>query len=499
MSLAPCWSLDLDPSHQIFHFHGTDTLSRIGSSLKSLGDINGDGYDDIAFNSKSPQGTYIFLGGNPVDSFPDYFLHGPGLIGDFADYDGDGVSDLITSETGKVFFYKGHGSYLESEASDSLIGPSGIGNYGYLMSTGDIDNDNITDILVCGDVPGNGPKAIYYSNPFAGDKTPDWEYSIIGYSHQMYSIGVIDFNGDNVNDFFIGLIADLNPLGYVYIFLGSHLASQPDIVISHPVELADLLNPRYFADGVFSLGDINGDNWSDLGVLFLNYPLVYCGGPTADTLYDYQLLGTCGYMANAGDVNGDGHDDLVIGGSETMDGSVILYLGGPQFDVKRDGEIYRSDLPPLFLEKIGWRVSSAGDFNGDNIDDLLFSCQNFAYGKPWDVFIFSGGTDIVSGIEDNSETLLPDKISLHQNCPNPFNSTTIIEFDIPKRMHVHLTIYNILGEEVKTLINAELPANNYQIKWEGATNDGKIAPSGAYIYELRALGQSISRKMILMK
>ncbi len=78
-SFSVC-SPSYDSTHQIFHFHGEDTSSNLGYFIKSLGDINDDDFDDIAISTLYPQGTYIFFGGYPIDSFPDYFLNYFGLF-----------------------------------------------------------------------------------------------------------------------------------------------------------------------------------------------------------------------------------------------------------------------------------------------------------------------------------------------------------------------------------------------------------------------------------
>lgn len=494
-----CFALDLDPSHQIFHFHGTDTTSRIGSSLKGLGDINNDGYDDIAFNSHSPKGTYIFLGGNPIDNIPDYFLKGTGRIGDYLDYNGDAIPDLITVQDQVIYFYAGHDGFIEEEPSDSIVGPITVEYFGVYLATGNLDNDDITDIIVFANEFGVGHKAILYLNPFSSDKLADWEYTYVNNSHQIMAVGVIDFNGDLTNDMFVSIAPGQDSFGYVHIFLGPTFSSAPDIVIAHPVDLEGEANPEYFAFGAYNVSDINGDGWEDLGVRYNTIPLIYCGGPDADTLYDYRLQGTCIYMSQGGDLNGDSYIDLITGGSETMNGRVVIYLGGPYFDNTRDDQIDRDDLPPLFLDHIGWIVASAGDFDGDDIDDILFSCQNFAYGEPRDVFVFNGGNDIIVDINDGNHTIYPNDFTLFQNYPNPFNASTIIEFAIPKKVFVTLCIYNLLGQEVKTMINTVLPANNYKAEWKGETNDGDIAPSGIYIYKLTTQDKSLSKKMMFMK
>jgi len=101
--------------------------------------------------------------------------------------------------------------------------------------------------------------------------------------------------------------------------------------------------------------------------------------------------------------------------------------------------------------------------------------------------------------EDPDNFLLPDKISLEQNHPNPFNLSTRINFSVPTRQHTELKIYNLLGRTVKTLVDKELSAGNYTITWDGTDSRGEIVASGIYLYTIKAGDQSESKKMILIK
>jgi len=92
------------------------------------------------------------------------------------------------------------------------------------------------------------------------------------------------------------------------------------------------------------------------------------------------------------------------------------------------------------------------------------------------------------------EVTAPKKFSLEQNYPNPFNPVTNIDYQIPVKGFVTLKIFNILGEEVVELVNEEMSAGNYEVKF-----DGSRLPSGVYIYHLTAGNFSDSKKLILVK
>jgi hypothetical protein len=101
----------------------------------------------------------------------------------------------------------------------------------------------------------------------------------------------------------------------------------------------------------------------------------------------------------------------------------------------------------------------------------------------------------VASADDGS--LLPSEYALFQNYPNPFNPSTQISFDIPKSEFVTLRIYNLLGQDVKTLINQSMVPGRYTVEWNGNDILNNDVASGVYFYELR--GESfISRKKMLL-
>jgi hypothetical protein len=89
---------------------------------------------------------------------------------------------------------------------------------------------------------------------------------------------------------------------------------------------------------------------------------------------------------------------------------------------------------------------------------------------------------------------IPQKFSLHQNYPNPFNPSTTISYDLPERSRVKLTVYNLLGQEVATLVNAEQEPGRYSINF-----DASGLPSGVYFYTLQTPYFTKTNKMVLVK
>jgi hypothetical protein len=99
----------------------------------------------------------------------------------------------------------------------------------------------------------------------------------------------------------------------------------------------------------------------------------------------------------------------------------------------------------------------------------------------------------------NQSSRLPEQFAVSQNYPNPFNPSTIINYALPKSSLVTIKIYNMIGQEAKTLVNGELEAGNYTAQWNGDDNFGRTVASGVYIYRVVA-GQYVkSLKMMFLK
>jgi len=96
-------------------------------------------------------------------------------------------------------------------------------------------------------------------------------------------------------------------------------------------------------------------------------------------------------------------------------------------------------------------------------------------------------------------TPLPTSVSLSQNFPNPFNPSTEISFALPDLREVNLSVYDVLGQEIKSLVSGPMAAGFHRVIWNGANNDGAAVPSGTYFYRLDAGDYSQSMKMVMLK
>lgn len=104
-----------------------------------------------------------------------------------------------------------------------------------------------------------------------------------------------------------------------------------------------------------------------------------------------------------------------------------------------------------------------------------------------------------TGVETPQPGALPAQFALLQNYPNPFNAETQIRLSIPSSGQVDLRIYNMLGQLVKTLVDADLPAGDHQAVWNGTDDQGRALASGMYFYRLQAGGMSEVRRMVLLR
>lgn len=97
------------------------------------------------------------------------------------------------------------------------------------------------------------------------------------------------------------------------------------------------------------------------------------------------------------------------------------------------------------------------------------------------------------------ELMAPKQYKLSQNYPNPFNSSTMLKYELPEAAHVNIGIFNILGHEIRTLVNEKKKAGSYLISWDGLDNNGKAVVSAIYFYRMSANSFYDIHKMTVLK
>jgi len=178
-------------------------------------------------------------------------------------------------------------------------------------------------------------------------------------------------------------------------------------------------------------------------------------------------------------------------------------LGFQKISFSRDGKfIYAAansnfyDLPRTYL------FASSDDGNTWQIDQLPMYDIVVGMDVDYDNFIYlatiSDGVFRVKSpiVNINNDTTLhfPENLSLNQNFPNPFNPLTTISYQLPTKNFVTLKVYDLLGNEVATLVNEEKPAGRYETSF-----NSQQLPSGIYFYQLKSGAKIQNRKMVLVK
>ncbi|MBK7143309.1 MAG: T9SS type A sorting domain-containing protein [bacterium] len=246
-------------------------------------------------------------------------------------------------------------------------------------------------------------------------------------------------------------------------------------------------------------GDLNGDGYDDVFVASAGIDdtaWVYFGGSNIDTIPDIKIPLYIKHAVSAGDINGDGYDDLLASYDVSFsgDGRVYVFYGGPQFNGQWDIRFANWE-DSIYQTNFGMAIAGLGDYNGDGVDDFAFSAMGSS--SRGVVHIYSG-TGVPVDVPENDHDSNDKGISLDHNYPNPFNHSTTIDFSIPRRGHVKLTITNVLGRVVSTLLDESLSSGKHSVEWNAGPAGNEFA-SGVYYCRLEYEGKRVGRKIVLLK
>jgi hypothetical protein len=422
-STTPAWTLD---SNQVDAY--------FGRSVGTAGDVNGDGYSDIIVGAPHWKRALVYLGSaSGLSLSPAWSPEPPPFTGAFGssvgtagDVNGDGYSDVIVGDDsysngqageGAAFVYLGsptglYGSYAWKAEGDQIAAQ--LGNS--VGTAGDVNGDGYSDVIVGAahynnDLEDEGRAYVYTGGPAGPSSSPAWT----GEGDQLsaffgWSVGTAgDVNGDGYSDVIVGIIHYSNveaDEGGARVYLGSASGLSPSPGWTAESDQAS----AEFGSSVGTAGDVNGDGYSDVivgahqynhGYLNEGRTYVYLGSATgivtASGMYlDMQIgmtganFGEC--VGTAGDVNGDGYSDVVVGAPgysdvETSEGAAFAYLGSAS------GLSSIATWTPVGEtagDRFAVSVAPAGDVNGDGYSDVMVGAYAYST-NTGKAYLFSGG------------------------------------------------------------------------------------------------------------
>ena len=347
----------------LFTFDGDSDLDEFGASVSGAGDVNGDGFAD-------------FIVGAPND-------------------DNNGL------ESGSARVFSGvDGSVLydfDGESADDLFG-------GSVSGAGDVNGDGFADLIVGVVTDDNNGEDSGSARVFSGvDGSVLYTFDGDSASDQFgFSVsGAGDVNGDGFADFVVGAPNDDNnglESGSARVFSGV----DGSVLYTFDGDSADDL----FGVAVSGAGDVNGDGFADLIVGVVTDGSFGFGpgsarvfsGVDGSVLYNFDgdsILDGFGLsVSGAGDVNGDGFADLIVGAAN--DGNNGFSSGSARVLSGVDGSVLYNFDGDSALDQFGSAVSGAGDVNGDGFADLIVGAPDFIFLPPADG---NGTARVLSGVD----------------------------------------------------------------------------------------------------
>jgi hypothetical protein len=409
---------------------GNQDSARFGNPISTAGDINGDGFSDVIVgaalysNGETQEGAaYVYLGSaNGLEASPEWTAEGDQVAAQYGvsvatagDINGDGYSDVIVgaqfysngeSEEGRAFVYQGSADGLaassawtaESNQAGALLGSS-------VATAGDVNGDGYSDVIVGAPQYDNGEtdegRAFVYLGSSTGlDTIAAWTAEP-NQAAARFGVSVAcagDVNGDGYSDVIVGAQGHDNVQmneGRAFVYHGS----SSGLVTSPSWTGEPNQSGAFFGSCVASAGDVNGDGYSDvivgaylfaLGQADEGVAAVYLGSATglkatfAWATQSNQISAFYGWsVASAGDVNGDGFSDVIVGaysydGGQTDEGRAYLYEGSSSGLSTTAAWTSESDQAGALH---GFCVASAGDVNGDGYSDVYVGAPQFDNGQ----------------------------------------------------------------------------------------------------------------------
>lgn len=486
--------------------------------ISSVGDINNDGFDDAIVGASAGHYVNLFFGSSEFDTIPDMVFRPTEQGSTFGtstccdDFNGDGFNDIAIGEpywcvseypdgifqAGKVWIYFG-GPQLDTIPDLELVVGDLVQFTGWyyrfgssIASGGDVNSDGHNDLIVSApndDYDAHGRVYIYFGGPDINDQ---YDILLEGEDHfDMFgrSIDIVgDIDQDGFDDILIGASQDLKGEdGQAYLIYGSNGEISLDSSVCF--EGDSLQTYGSFGRQCSGLGDINGDKINDFGIMGAGYIYIISGidlsiiniNTNRETWGSFHSIGKCS------DVNKDGINDVLIGIENREDqysGKLSCLLGSTDFDTIPDFEIYGSTKSGY----LSYNIACLGDINNDGDPDFLLS--EMLSGRGRISFYSFGEYQHIEG-----ETIATvNEFNLYQNFPNPFNPITTINYKVPSKTEVNLSVYDMGGRLVDNLVNRTQSAGTYSVQW-----DASDYSSGVYFYKIQTDEFIQVNKCILIK
>ncbi|MCK6613760.1 MAG: FG-GAP-like repeat-containing protein [Ignavibacteriaceae bacterium] len=434
----------------------------LGISVSTAGDVNGDGYSDVIVGANGYDGgeydegrVFVYHGSASglsasanwtAEGDQDYARFGSS-VSTAGDVNGDGYGDVIVgafgydngeTDEGRAFVYHGSASGLSTTANWTAESNQAIAYFGGSVSTaGDVNGDGYSDVIVGANGYGNGEYAegvvfVYHGSTSGLSTGANWtaESNLGGAYFGISVSNAGDVNGDGYSDVIVGAtFADYGDAGegaaFVYHGSASGLSTNANWRGESNQENAQ------FGVSVSTAGDVNGDGYSDVIVgahAFDDFQLdegiafVYLGSSSGLLLtsswnsQSNQTYANFGYsVSTAGDVNGDGYSDVIIGAhmydnGQTDEGRAFVYYGSKTGLSNTVNWTSESNQASAYF---GYSVSSAGDVNGDGYSDVIVGAYLYdnSYTNQGGAFVYYGneGTSLrktVQQYQPSSSTIL---------------------------------------------------------------------------------------------